>query len=223
MRGKNKTVEYIETLFIPQDEELNAIRQSAIGNVEMQISPFEGQLIAFLLSAIKAKRVLEIGTFVGYSTLWIAKTIAHHDNAQVVTIERTAEAYEQAKSNFALYRDGALQNVATLLCGDALHEHLPALLAQGPEQFDAIFIDGKKAEYLGYLDYAEKLLRPGGLIIADNTLLYGEVLEEPRSLKADVVHQFNQRLSTHYTTIILPTEAGLTVALKISGGIAKSL
>jgi predicted O-methyltransferase YrrM len=203
--GKSQIEKYFTSL--TNNDNFAAIRASA--DVEIQeilISPFEGKLIHTLLRTHKSVNVLEIGTCVGYSTAWIASALPA--GGQVVSIEKDAQRHELAVKNLA-----DIDNVH-LLCADA-KEALQEMVAAG-RSFDAVFIDANKGGYPEYLELADQLLTSGGLIIADNALLFGDVFKESdeRSRLGKKMHQFNQQLVRNYDAIIIPTDEGLAVGVK---------
>ncbi len=205
-------LQYIRDVFAPEDDLLKEICSALdrLGLSFMHIGPDEGKLLATLLSLIQAKRVVEIGTLGGYSTLWIARALP--EKGQVFTLEKDANMASFARNIFA--KSDCAERI-TLIEGDA-HETLLSLDIVA----DAIFIDADKAGYPFYLDWAEKHVRKGGLIIGDNTFLHGEVfLEEPKKQSASkhqAMREFNQRLadSSKYQSILIPTSEGMTIAIK---------
>jgi len=133
-----------------------------------EVSPLQGKLLALLATMVGARRILEIGTLAGYSTLWLARTLP--DGGQLVTLEANAHHAEVARANVA--RAGLAAKVDVRV-GPALGA-LPAL--EGP--FDFVFIDADKANNAAYLDWAIRLSRPGAAIVADNVVRNGAVLDE---------------------------------------------
>jgi len=203
-RQKNDIYCYIESLYSKNIETL-----SGSCDHHMQVSPLEGMIIGTLLKSITAKNVLEIGTLHGYSTAWISKYLG--SDAKITTIEKSSEAFGKAKQY--------LDNFSNIKCinDDAvtfLSSHTPANL------YDAIFIDADKTDYSNYLELSIPLLRQGGLLIADNTLMYGEVINESsekfRKKTLDAIREFNRLLASSdaFDSIIIPTESGLTIAIK---------
>ncbi len=201
--------DYIRQLFAHETPLMQRVRAAAAAENEDNISlhPEEGQLIALLCRMIGAKKIVEVGTFYGYSALWLASTGAH-----VWTLEKDPKRAQRARG----FIDG--QTGITLVEGDAL-QSLDALAAQGP--FDAVFIDADKLNYTGYLDWAEAHVRQGGLIIGDNTFLFDAVwkdgeIERVRETARQAMRDFNRRLSdsTKYHSIMLATDQGLTIAQK---------
>jgi predicted O-methyltransferase YrrM len=206
---------YIKDLFAPEDTTLRAVQKSISDNGlrPINVGAEEGKLLQILLKLAGAKTVVEVGTLVGYSTIWIARSLP--EGGKVYSFEREEKTAKVAKENI---NNSDVADKVEILVGDA-HAKLKEIENHGP--FDAIFIDAEKQGYCKYLDWAEKNLRKGGLIIGDNTFLFGLVYNEDESEKkyADsipVMKEFNQRLAdkTKYDGIIIPTVEGLTVAIK---------
>ncbi len=203
---------YIKRLFAKEDGILKATRSSIeTNNIDpINISAPEAKLVQILLKLHNCKTLVEVGTLVGYSAIWAARALPY--NGKVYTFEKDPKVAEVAARNFA---SSDVQAKIEMIVGDA-HEKLDSIKNKGP--FDAIFIDAEKSGYPKYLDWAEKNLRSGGMIIGDNTFLFGKVyengVEEDKSTRA--MKEFNARLAdeTKYEGIIIPTNEGMTVALK---------
>lgn len=177
------------------------------------INPEEGKFLQFLIKACNIKTIVEIGTLYGYSTLWLARALP--ENGKIYTLERDEFNIKTARKNF-----DKLENKITILEGNA-EDSLNKLIADGTE-VDMVFIDADKINYLNYLNLSEKILKKGGLIVADNTFLSGAVyldyLPERVSITAQKnMREFNKRLadSTKYESTMLNTEEGLSIALKL--------
>jgi predicted O-methyltransferase YrrM len=205
---------YLQSLSLP--EELAMIwakEQSAqLNKSEISLSSYEGYLLYFFIKSHKCLKVVEIGTLTGYSSLWISKALPA--SGQLWTIEKSQEHANIASQTFIKANDPKIH----LLIGDA-KEKLLEIEFEGP--FDAIFIDGNKSAYLDYLNWSEKNLKSGGLLLADNTLLRGSVYSEkndsPFSIKQiSKIKEFNTQLATNgkFESLLLPTEEGFTIALK---------
>lgn len=206
---------YIEGLYAQEDECLRGIRERLVSADRwgINISANEGKIIQFLISLAKAKKIVEVGTLFGYSTVWIARSLPI--DGRVWTIERDHEAVRQARKGFE--GCGVAEKIVQLE-GEAV-DLLNGLSAQGP--FDMIFIDANKSAYPQYLEWAADHIRPGGLIIADNTLLGGHVAadEKPESLSRaqyTEMRRFNDLIANdaRFFGTILPTDEGLTVAIR---------
>lgn len=143
---------------------------------QIAVSAVQGKLLSLLARAIGARRVLEIGTLAGYSALWLAAAVGV--DGEVVTLEYDPHHASVARANIS--RAG-LSSVVTVLVGPALSS-LPTV--EGP--FDLVFVDADKENNPAYVDWAARLLRPGGVLVLDNVVRGGEVLDaasaDPRVL-----------------------------------------
>lgn len=162
---------YFTDLLVPDDPALTAALEAsaAAGLPPIHVSPAQGKLLKVMALAHGARRILEIGTLGGYSTIWLARGLT--SGGRLITLEADEKHAQVARSNIA--RTG-LAGTVELILGPAL-ETLPRLSAGGP--FDLIFIDADKENYPAYLDWALKLSRRGTLIIADNVARKGEVID----------------------------------------------
>lgn len=154
-----------------EDPIFKRVRESAqLNNLpQHEVSPLQGKLLSFFTSAIQAKRVLEIGTLVGYSTLWLAQGMA--SKGSLVTLEISKACAAIARHNFKL---AGIEEMIEVMEGPAL-ESLKSLLDKNGDPFDLVFIDADKRNNRMYLDYAIRLTRSGGIIIGDNVVRNGEV------------------------------------------------
>jgi predicted O-methyltransferase YrrM len=182
--------EYIATLFARDDAVLAELREAADreGLPPIAISAATGRLLQVLLTAIRAERVLEVGTLGGYSAIWMARALS--PTGRLVSIEINPAHAEFARRY--IVRAG-LDDRVDVRVGRAL-EVLPSF---DGERFDAVFLDADKEPLPTYFDWALRLLRPGGLLIADNALWGGRVLDT--SVDDEGTHgvrEFNQRLSS---------------------------
>jgi predicted O-methyltransferase YrrM len=160
----------------------------AAGLPSIQVSPLQGRMLMLLAQMAGARRVLEIGTLGGYSTIWLARGLPK--DGEVVTLEAEARHAETAKANIA--RAGFSPMIEIKL-GPAA-ETLDAMVKDGVRPFDFIFIDADKPGYPAYLDLAMKLSWPGTVIVADNMVRQGAVADaasEDESVKA--VRLFNEK------------------------------
>jgi predicted O-methyltransferase YrrM len=165
--------DYIAAALISKDESQQAtLAANAREHLPaIDVSPPQGKLLQLLASAIGARRILEIGTLGGYSTIWLARVVG--DGGKVVTFEVDPRHAEVAKTNIA--REGVSARV-DLRVGPAL-EMLPLLESEAPEPFDLAFIDADKPSNAAYFAYALKLSRRGALIIVDNVVREGTVAD----------------------------------------------
>jgi predicted O-methyltransferase YrrM len=183
---------YITGLLIPSDQALDAALQaSAEANLPpINVSPTQGKLLMLLARMQGARNILEIGTLGGYSTIWLARALPA--DGRLITLEIDPNHAEIARRNIA--RAGA-KKLVELRLGPAL-ETLPQLSAEGRGPFDLIFIDADKPSNTEYFAWALKLSRPGSLIIVDNVVRNGAVIDEASAdPRVQGVRRFNEMLA----------------------------
>ena len=183
---------YLVDLFVPPDPALDAALEAgaAAGLPPHDVSPNQGKLLHLLARLRGARSILELGTLAGYSTIWLARALP--PGGRLVTLEANAGHAEVARANLA--RAG-LSGTVDLRLGPAL-ETLPRLAAEGCGPFDLIFIDADKPNNPAYLAWALKLSRRGTLIVADNTVRDGAVID-PASADSSVqgIRRFHELLA----------------------------
>ncbi len=173
----------------------------------MQIDMHQGQVMMFLLQLMGAGRVLEIGTFTGMSSLWLARALP--DNGELHCLDINGEWTEIARD---AWKTSGLESKIQLHLAPAL-ETLPKF-ADG--SFDVVFIDADKGNYQNYVEQSHRLLRSGGLMMIDNTLWNGEVTAMSDDKIVNTIQQLNDRLAddTRFRSVILPIGDGLSLAIK---------
>ncbi|MBY0263061.1 MAG: O-methyltransferase [Phycisphaerales bacterium] len=173
-----------EGLLAPADPTLERVLEAnrAAGLPSIDVSPLQGRMLTILALACGARRVLELGTLGGYSTVCLARGINGRPGARIVTLESHAKHAETARANFAV---AGLESLIDLRLGPAA-DSLNTMVREGESAFDLIFIDADKSSYPTYLDLCLKLARPGTLLIADNVVRHGEVAN-PASTDPNVV------------------------------------
>ena len=201
--------EYIAGLFGAEDALLAELRDAASrsGLPSIAISSDEGRLLQVLLTAIGARRVLELGTLGGYSAICMARALPA--DGRILSIEIDEKHREFARRY--IERAGLAGRIDVRL-GRAL-DVLPTL---DGERFDAMFLDADKEPLPVYFEWALRLVRPGGLIIADNALWSGRVYEPSEDdERTRAVREFNRRMATdpRVLSIIVPTHDGVAVAV----------
>jgi predicted O-methyltransferase YrrM len=208
---------YINTYAIPKDDILDAAEQAGIdaGLPQIAVAPNQGKLLHLIARLQGARNILEIGTLAGYSTIWLARALP--PDGRLVTLEFDPKHAEVAIAN--LVRAG-FKNVVEVRVGDAL-KTLPGVERDGRGPFDLVFIDADKKSIPDYFEWALKLTRPGSLIIVDNVVRDGAVLDastDDASVRG--VRRFNEMLAdeprvtaTTIQTVGIKGHDGLTFAL----------
>lgn len=201
--------DYISGLFAREDDVLIALREEADrhGLPPISISPDEGRLLQVLLAAVGARRVLEVGTLGGYSAIWMARALPA--DGTLITIE--LDPAHAAFANRFIAR-ARLDDKVEVRVGRALD----VLASLDGEKFDAMFIDADKEPLSTYLEWGLRLVRRGGLIVADNALWGGKVLDERVEDDATrAIRAFNMKLAgdPRLTSIVVPTHDGVAVAV----------
>lgn len=173
---------FLDDTVIGDDPALTAaLRASdAAGLPQIAVSAQQGKFLSLLAAATQAHRILEIGTLGGFSTIWLARGAG--PQGRVVTLEYEPRHAEVARGN--LERAGVGDRVEVIV-GAAL-DTLPTLTG-GP--FDLIFIDADKENYPGYLDWAVRLARPGSILVLDNVIREGQILQAEADAQARAVRQ----------------------------------
>ncbi|MBM6446078.1 class I SAM-dependent methyltransferase [Pseudomonas mohnii] len=184
----------------------------ALPMARWQVAPEQGQFLALLVKLTGARRLLEIGTFTGYSALCMAAALP--DDGSMICCDIPGDYNATARR---YWREAGLAERIDLRLAPAL-ETLAELERQGQGgQFDLVFIDADKANYPTYLEHALRLLRVGGLAVFDNTLWSGRVLEEhPQSADTRAIQALNRALKddSRVDLSMLPLGDGLTLCSK---------
>ena len=193
--------DYIQDLFAPQDEALEAaVRESQrAGLPEIHVSPNEGKLLQLLAELAGARRILEIGTLGGYSAINLARGMA--EGGRLISLEIDEHHAEVARRNV---ERASLAERVEIRVGDA--RELLAKVAESDEgPFDLVFIDADKEGYPEYLEWALRLSRPGSLILGDNTIWGGAIID-PRDDSTRAIHEFNEKIARdpRLSAIVLP-------------------
>jgi predicted O-methyltransferase YrrM len=183
---------YISNLMVKQDSALSAALQSSSENglPQINVAPNQGKLLQLLAQTVGAQRILEIGTLGGYSTIWLARALPA--GGKLVTLEADPKHAKVAEANLA--RAG-LSGVVQVRLGKAL-DTLPKLVAENLGPFDFIFIDADKENIPKYFDWSLKLSRKGTLIIVDNVIRKGAVIDaQSKDESVQGVRKFNERVA----------------------------
>lgn len=214
---KPKSYQYIESLSENETTDQSKARENSekLGLDSISISKTEAKILQFLVMGTKAQKVVEIGTLTGLSALYILECL--NADAILWTLEKSLEHATLANDVLSPYIQ---KNQCKIVIGDA-KEKLQELSTEAP--FDVVFIDGNKAAYLDYFNWALNNIKVDGLIIADNVFLAGAVWGDQTAQKFNekqvrVVKEMNQLAFSNkkLKSIILPTEEGLLVCKKLS-------
>ncbi len=193
----------------PVMQALRKYTQTLGGAGQMQIDPIQGQMMAWLLRSIHARDVLEIGTFTGYSALWLAQGITADGTITCCDINQ-----EWADIAQHYWREAGETRITLKLqpAWDSVRE-----LANARHMFDAIFIDADKGNYMSYFDAVLPMLHQGGLVMLDNVLWHGEVADaHSQKLVVQTMRHINDYVMQHPVcdVTLLPIGDGLLIARK---------
>ena len=204
--------EYVHSLLPPRDQVLTDIEEQARQRHIPIVGPAVGRLFYQLVQMTQAESVFEMGSAVGYSTIWWARAVG--EDGRVIYTDGDRKNADEARGYFQ--RAGVADRIDVRV-GDAIE-----LLSEEKGQFDIIFCDIDKDDYPRALRLAAPRVRKGGLLVADNTLWHGRVIAAPGSKEAEMettkaIKEFNQALyaSKEFFTTLLPLRDGVAVGLKL--------
>lgn len=197
--------QYLYKLVPPRDPLMIRLEQEADARDIPIIGPLVGRLLYLLVRLSRARRILEIGTALGYSTIWLARACAP---GRVITIERDEKIAQEARRNLA---EAGLTRRVRVLAGDGV-DWLPKLRGR----FDFFFLDADKHQYKMLLDLALPKLSRGALIVTDNVLWSGRVVQANPDETTRAIQEFNRYIHTHpaLETIIVPVRDGIALSRK---------
>ncbi len=195
---------YIAERFAAEDETLRTVRATiaSAGLPDISVSPTQGKLLHLFALMVKAERILEIGTLGGYSTIWLARALP--EGGKLISLELEETHAEVARRNLVT---AGLDQKAEVRVGPAVRL-LGELASTGEPPFDLIFIDADKPPYLQYFQLAVGLSRPGTLIIADNVIRHGKILDPDHpEEEVEGVQRLNDHLAVTAEAVatVLPT------------------
>ena len=177
-------------------------------NPQMASGHLQGQILEMLSNMIRPERILEIGTFTGYSAICLAKGLKEGGHLHTIEIN---DELEQITSDY--FRKAGLGNTITQHIGNAID-----IIPKIDETFDLVFIDGDKRQYCQYFNLVINKVRPGGFILVDNVLWHGKVVNEvvPKDKQTIGVMQFNDKIMKEegISHVILPIRDGLMIIRK---------
>ena len=197
-------IEYVNRVHAGHDNALAQAFTVPDGIPAIQVGPSEGRLLYLLLKLVGAKKVVEVGTLVGYSAIQMARALPADGHLWSVEFEQK-------------HADVARKNIATAGLGERItvqvgagRDVLPTLEKHGP--FDAVFIDADKVNYHVYGRWAVDHLRAGGLVLGDNAYLFGELMED--SDRGRAMRAFHELVAAACDSVCAPTPDGLVVGIK---------
>lgn len=212
MNTTGKIVQYIENHTTPEDPilaELSRETHVKVLHPQMLSGHVQGKFLEFISRMLQPERILEIGTYTGYSAICLAKGL--RDSGILITIEKNDEL-----SRFPLkyFRKAGIEKKVELLIGDAL-SIIPTL----DYTFDLVFIDAEKKDYIKYYEQVIDKVKPGGYILADNVLWYGRVIEDPETFDKETqgIVEFNSLINKdiRVENSVLPIRDGIMLIRKI--------
>jgi predicted O-methyltransferase YrrM len=211
--GTEALDDYIERVTLRELDVLRRLRDETESHPRRRMlsNPVQGQLMALLAKAIGAKRALEVGTFTGYSALCVALALPADGSLVACDIDPETTAIARR-----YWTDAGVAAKIDLRIGPA-RETLQALIdAGGQESFDFAFVDADKASYDAYYEYALRLVRRGGLILFDNVLRDGRVVDPGADPDTLLINAFNEKLGRdeRIDVSLLPIADGVTICFK---------
>jgi predicted O-methyltransferase YrrM len=209
--------EYIARLFVPSDPALDGALEASVraGLPAIHVAPNQGKLLHLLARAIGARHILEVGTLGAYSTIWLARALP--EDGHVITLELDPHHAEVARANLAL---AGLADRVTVRVG-AASDSLAELVSDGAGPFDLVFIDADKQGNADYFRRSLELTHPGSLIVVDNVVRKGNVVDE-RSTDPTIVgtRRLNEVMAAESRVAVTEVQ---TVGVKGHDGFALAL
>lgn len=210
----DQMVDYMTHLFPTEDALLRDLKRDAdaAGIPAIQISTEQGAFIQVLLRGIGARRVVEVGTLGGYSSIIMARALP--PDGELVTIERDPLRAEFARAQYA---KAGLEGVVRVMVGSGIDVLERELAETGP--YDFAFIDADKGSYVRYLELIYPIIRPGGLIAGDNALAWGKVADDSDDPDVQGIQAFNRAMAEHpgLQSCIVPIGDGMCIGWKKTG------
>lgn len=201
--------EYMLSVSLQEDYHLKALREETakLSLASMQIPPEQAQFFQFLIRMLQAKKVLEVGTFTGYSALAMAQALP--DDGQLITCDISEEWTSKAHP---FWKAAQQEHKIQLRLAPAIDSLNQILKEQGPEYFDFIFIDADKTNYVPYYELSLQLIKPKGIIVIDNIFWGGDVIDKDN-------HDAQTREIRKLNALIKDDERVYTSLLPIADGI----
>ena len=210
----DQLLEYLRQNSVREPDVLQELREETqkLSNSGMQISPEQGQLMAMLVKLVNARKIVEIGTFTGYSSTVMA--LAMPEDSQLIAFDISEEYTRTAR---IFWKKAGVDQRVKLVLGNAKESLKDFLPAGEQESVDLAFVDADKSSYAEYYECCLKLIRPGGLILVDNVLWSGQVADASNHDKdTEALRIFNVALSSDQRVdlCMVPIGDGLTIARK---------
>ena len=210
----DQLLEYLRQNSVREPDVLQELREETqkLSNSGMQISPEQGQLMAMLVKLVNARKIVEIGTFTGYSSTVMA--LAMPEDSQLIAFDISEEYTRTAR---IFWKKAGVDQRVKLVLGNAKENLKDFLQAGEQESVDLAFVDADKSSYAEYYECCLKLIRPGGLILVDNVLWSGQVADASNHDKdTEALRIFNAALSSDQRVdlCMVPIGDGLTIARK---------
>lgn len=199
---------YIHSLDSGNGEFLDALERKALSDEVPIIRPDMQNFLKVLLSVHRPERILEVGTAVGFSAILMAQNT--DDTCQITTIEKYEKRIPEARENFRL---AGLENRITLLEGDALE-----VMGRLSEPYDMVFMDAAKGQYIHFLPEALRLLRTGGILVSDNVLQDGDIIESHYAVERR--NRTIYKRMREYLYVLKHTQGLLTSIVPVGDGAA---
>lgn len=201
--------EYLHTTFQPEDDVLRAIRANAEkrGLDPIHVSPHDGRLLTFFARLVGAQTIVEFGTLAGYSAVCLARGMK--PGGTLTTFEKNPQTAAIAQEHLEM---AGLADRVKIVVGEALHN-----LSSISKTSDLVFIDADKVNYPNYLSWALENVRPGGLILGDNTLAWGDIAKETVDPTVQGLQKYNLKAAQdpRVFSVLFPTGEGLTASVRI--------
>lgn len=217
---RDRTVEYIVERFAKEDFILNNIlaKQEEDQGPMMNVGPDQGKFLNLIIKLLKPHNVLEVGSYYGYSSVWMGRAIHDLNNSQN-TKNHKLSCIEVSKPNVDIINEhlnqAGLENDVEVFHGSGI-DTMQKFVDES-RKFEMIFIDADKVNYSNYMDLATKLLPHNGLLLVDNTIWDGKVLDlEIQDKQTNAIQAFNEKLaaSNEYESTIATIQDGLAFAIK---------
>jgi predicted O-methyltransferase YrrM len=217
--SRNQVTEYITERFAKEDEVLKQVleKQRAGGGPQMNVGPDQGKLLELLVKIHKPKSILEVGSYYGYSSIWLGRSLQAlaAQSSKLTCVEISNIQCKILKEHFEL---AGLEDLTEVIQGSGLD--IMRKFINDSKAFDMIFIDADKANYPNYLELSARLLSKGGLLLVDNTLWSGKVADPyvQGDKQTDSIREFNNKLaaSNDFDSLIVTIQDGLAIGVKKS-------